>query len=196
MLEVLILTVVSTVSAPGQDRRQGSTSTDWNSGLFVNTNKSWRNGAASPGQHDIHKMGGAHVGFSYQSSGGSRENIPELSRFVWSLNSSERSSSNCAPSPYVRRVLVVSSCQERAHYSPTSVDLHTGEHRGRLSLADTVCRGGTALSEFWWIARDCKSGPHRMYSCPAGITRFPGTCTGRWILGLWQSVPWITIGFQ
>ena len=154
------------VSAPGQNRRQGSTSTDWTLGLLVKTSKSWRYGAASPGQHDIlhfHKLGGGtQIGFSYQSSGGSGENIPELSRFVRGLNSSEQSSSNCAPSPYVRRVLVMSSCQERAHYSPTSVDLHTGEHRGRLFSADTVCRGGTALSEFRWIARDCKSGPHWM----------------------------------
>ena len=150
MLEVLILTVVSTVSAPGLNRRQGSTSTNWNSGLLVKASKSWRYGAASPGQHDIHhfhKMGGAQVGFSYQLSGGSRENIPELSRFVWSLNSSEQSSSNCAPSPYVRRVFCCGTkpSGESSHFSHLC-ELHTGEHRGRLPQQTQTAEVGLQTS--------------------------------------------------
>ena len=70
MLGVLILIVVSTVSAPGQNRRQGSTSTGTHGdvvqlhldNMMTITFIRW----------EMPK-----VGFSYQSSGDSRKNIPE-----------------------------------------------------------------------------------------------------------------------
>ena len=64
--------------------------------------------------------------------------------------------------------------------------------------ADILCRDGTSswsVESFRGFARNCHSFPLWMLSHPAGVTKSTGTWPGiRMDTGLWQSIPWITIG--
>ena len=103
MQRVPILTMVFTFSAPGQNRRQGSKSTGWNSGClvrFVTVSKSQRCSATPHRQHNNHCL--------YKGNG--RDPLPLLMQ--------EKPS------------VVTSSHQEESHSSPLSVDFHTEEQRG------------------------------------------------------------------